>query len=128
MQARATHFPRALLATATHDHKRGEDVRARLAVLSEIAVDWCAAVDRWIEAIKPGRTLSDGGLMPAAGDIAILFQTIVGAWPFDLSIKDQSGLADYAKRVGNWQQKALREAKLFSDWAAPDEAYEAAAE
>ena len=65
--------------------------------------------------------------MPAAGDIAILFQTIVGAWPFELSIKDQSGLAAYAKRVGNWQRKALREAKLFSDWAAPDEAYEAAA-
>jgi (1->4)-alpha-D-glucan 1-alpha-D-glucosylmutase len=128
MQKRAETLDGSMLATATHDHKRGEDVRARLAVLSEIPADWCAAVDRWIEAIKPGRTVSDSGLMPVAGDIAILFQTIVGAWPFELSIKDQSGLADYAKRVGNWQRKALREAKLFSDWAAPSEAYEAAAE
>ena len=46
-RARARNFPRALLATATHDHKRGEDTRARLAVLSEIPEEWAAAVNRW---------------------------------------------------------------------------------
>jgi malto-oligosyltrehalose synthase len=128
MRNRAKTLPRSMLATATHDHKRGEDVRARLAVLSEIAVEWRAAVIRWIDAAKAFRTLSGGVLMPTAGDLAILFQTIVGAWPIELSINDPSGLADYAKRIANWQRKALREAKLFSDWAAPNEAYEAAAE
>ena len=46
-------FPHAMLATATHDHKRGEDVRARLAVLSEYADEWAAAVPRWIAQCAP---------------------------------------------------------------------------
>jgi (1->4)-alpha-D-glucan 1-alpha-D-glucosylmutase len=126
MQKRASNLLGSMLATATHDHKRGEDVRARLAVLSEIAVSWCAAVDRWIKSVEPARILIDGVLMPNAGDIAILFQTIVGAWPLELAVNDQSNVARYAERIGNWQQKALREAKLFSSWAAPNEAYEEA--
>ncbi len=48
--ARRKHFPDAMLATATHDHKRGEDVRARLAVLSEIPDEWERAVRRWLRA------------------------------------------------------------------------------
>ena len=53
MQERATDFPHAMLATATHDHKRGEDVRARLAVLSELADEWSPAVERWVELCRP---------------------------------------------------------------------------
>jgi maltooligosyltrehalose synthase len=52
---------------------------------------------------------------------------IVGAWPLDLEIADRSGRAAFAERLAAWQQKALREAKLASDWAAVDEAYEEAA-
>ena len=48
MQQRAVSLPHSMLATATHDHKRGEDVRARLAVLSEVAEEWTKAVERWI--------------------------------------------------------------------------------
>ena len=65
--------------------------------------------------------------LPAAGDVALLLQTIVGAWPFDLDVGDQAGRRAFAERLVAWQQKALREAKLASDWAAVDEAYEAAA-
>jgi len=123
VRARSATHPHAMLATATHDHKRGEDVRARLAVLSGMAGEWTALSTRWIEAGKPLRT--NGA--PAAGDIAMLLQTIVGAWPPDLDPGDRPGRAAFAERLATWQQKALREAKLFSDWAAVDETYEGAA-
>jgi (1->4)-alpha-D-glucan 1-alpha-D-glucosylmutase len=123
MLARAASHPRAMLATATHDHKRGEDVRARLAVLSGMAVEWTVLQERWIAAASP---LQDNGA-PAAGDIAMLLQTVVGAWPLDLDVGDRVARQAFAERLAQWQQKALREAKLRSDWAAVDETYEAAA-
>jgi (1->4)-alpha-D-glucan 1-alpha-D-glucosylmutase len=120
---RAAGHPHAMLATATHDHKRGEDVRARLAVLSSMAREWTSLQARWIEASAP---LCAAGA-PCAGDIALLLQTIVGAWPLDLDFGDDAARGAFAQRLAAWQQKALREAKLFSDWAAVDEIYEAAA-
>ena len=116
-------LPHAMLATATHDHKRGEDVRARLAVLSEVADDWAAAVPRWIAQCGPLRAAAQ----PHAGDIAMLLQMIVGAWPLDLEVDDAEGRRGFAQRLAQWQQKALREAKLATDWAEPNEAYERAA-
>jgi (1->4)-alpha-D-glucan 1-alpha-D-glucosylmutase len=127
MLARATRYPHALLATATHDHKRGEDVRARLAVLSELAADWSRAVERWLALAAPHCAAINGEQMPYGGDLAILFQMIVGAWPPTLSTTDKAGLAAYASRLAAWQIKALREAKLFSDWSAPNAVYEKAA-
>jgi (1->4)-alpha-D-glucan 1-alpha-D-glucosylmutase len=119
MRQRCSRFPHAMLATATHDHKRGEDVRARLAVLSECADEWAEASSRWIDQIRPP-TLSGGDLM-------MLLQTIVGAWPLDLAIEDEAGREAFAQRLMQWQQKALREAKLETDWSVPNETYEAAA-
>jgi malto-oligosyltrehalose synthase len=127
MAARAETLPRAMLATATHDHKRGEDVRARLAVLSELPDDWGGAVERWLRLGALHCKKNDGVTIPAAGDLAILFQTIVGAWPLALTVDDRAGLEAYANRLAAWQQKALREAKLHSDWAASNELYERAA-
>ncbi|MFO1159475.1 MAG: malto-oligosyltrehalose synthase [Reyranellaceae bacterium] len=112
-----------LLATATHDHKRGEDVRARLAVLSERAQGWTQALTRWIAALTPLR--HDGA--PTTSDLAMLLQMIVGAWPLDLDLADAAGRQAFACRLAAWQEKALREAKLNSDWTAPNERYEAAA-
>jgi (1->4)-alpha-D-glucan 1-alpha-D-glucosylmutase len=123
MQRRRAEWPRALLATATHDHKRGEDVRARLAVLSGMAMEWAALQRGLVEDSRP--LCRDGA--PSAGDVALLLQTIVGAWPFDLDAADAAGRRAFAERLVAWQQKALREAKLASDWAAIDETYEAAA-
>lgn len=121
--ARAEDFPNALLATATHDHKRGEDVRARLAVLSEIPDAWQAAVQGWMQQNAALRR----GTSPSPGDEAQLYQMIVGAWPMALSPDDRAGCEDFAERLAGWQQKAIREAKLQGDWTGPDEAYEAAA-
>jgi (1->4)-alpha-D-glucan 1-alpha-D-glucosylmutase len=128
MLRRRANFPHAMLATATHDHKRGEDVRARLAVLSECSADWVSAVTHWLELGRSFCRQLRGCQMPSDGDLAILFQTIVGAWPATLMITDRAGLKAYGKRVAAWQQKALREAKLHSDWGTPNEVYEQAAE
>ena len=125
--ARREHFPSSMLATATHDHKRGEDVRARLAVLSEIPDEWTAALERWIRQSAPlCETIADAPA-PHPRDIALLFQTIVGAWPPNLAIEDADGCKNFAERLAAWQQKALREAKLATNWTAPNERYESAA-
>ena len=126
---RAATFPDAMLATATHDHKRGEDVRARLAVLSELAEEWQAVVQRWMNsnaALKqPGAVATR--TIPSNGDEAMLYQMIVGAWPTTLQADDAAGVTAFAERLAAWQQKALREAKLETDWLAPNEGYEDAA-
>ena len=122
---RRRRFPRALLATATHDHKRGEDARARLGVLSEIPDEWDAAVTQWMRLAAPHRRDTDGGPAPDPADELMLYQTLVGAWPLDLDADDAAGLAAFKERVGGWQQKALRESKRRSSWAAPNIDYEA---
>ncbi|HEX7874593.1 MAG TPA: malto-oligosyltrehalose synthase [Sphingobium sp.] len=111
MARRAGDHPGAMLATATHDHKRGEDARARLAVLSTIAGEWGAEVARLLELAVPHAD----GVDPA--DIYMLFQTLIGAWepPADA----------FLARIHDWQGKTVREAKRRSSWEAPDEAYEA---
>ncbi len=126
MLLRACNFPRGMLATATHDHKRGEDVRARLAVLSEIPDEWAVAVRGWIQVSERHLTRSGDIRALRYGELSILFQTIVGAWPHGLTLSDQKRLSEYAKRIAAWQRKALREAKLNSDWSAPNEAHERA--
>ncbi len=118
MAERAACWPRAMLASATHDHKRGEDVRARLAVLSEIPVRWRETVTGWLAAAAAIDNAVD------AGDAYMLLQTLFGAWPEGLQIDDRAGLAAFAERIVGWQEKSLREAKLRSSWEAPDEAYE----
>ena len=116
-------FPDNLLATATHDHKRGEDTRARLAVLSERSAWFAEQVPLWQTLARP---LRDDDVMPSAGDELILYQAILGSWPLELRDDDQPALEDYVKRLWQWQQKALREAKLQSSWSAPNDAYERA--
>lgn len=123
MIARHAQFPQAMLATATHDHKRGEDLRARLAVLSERPQAWIDRLASWLEQCAPLRTDEQ----PSNGDIVLLLQMIVGAWPFELALDDAPARAAFAKRLAGWQEKALREAKLRSDWADPDTGYETAA-
>ena len=122
MQRRATDAPCSMLASATHDHKRGEDVRARLAALSELPEEWAAAATRWIEL----NASASGGLSDR-GDEYQLYQTLVGAWPVDLAADDRAGLQAFRERVAGWREKSLREAKLRSTWIAPNEPNEAAA-
>ncbi|WP_236235478.1 malto-oligosyltrehalose synthase [Pseudomonas faucium] len=125
-QRRLRDFPDNLLATATHDHKRGEDTRARLAVLSERGPWLASRMEHWRELAAPLREQLDDGLAPSPGDEMLLLQTLLGSWPLGLDLNDGAALQHYAGRIRQWQQKALREAKLRSSWNAPNEAYEAA--
>ncbi|WP_430303170.1 malto-oligosyltrehalose synthase [Pseudomonas sp. DC418] len=125
-QRRLRDFPDNLLATATHDHKRGEDTRARLAVLSERGPWFASRVEHWRELAAPLRAQLDDGLAPSPGDELLLLQTLLGSWPLTLDLNDANALQQYAERIRQWQQKALREAKLRSSWSAPNEAYEGA--
>ncbi|AXI61415.1 malto-oligosyltrehalose synthase [Pseudomonas kribbensis] len=124
-QQRLATFPDNLLATATHDHKRGEDTRARLAVLSERSHWYAEQVELWRALARP---LRNDDQMPSSADELILYQALLGSWPLELHNDDQGGFTDYARRIWQWQQKALREAKLQSSWSAPNEAYENAAQ
>ena len=120
-QQRLNTFPDNLLATATHDHKRGEDTRARLAVLSECAPWYAEQVKHWRSLAAPLREHADS---PSAGDELILYQALLGSWP----LEHNPDLEAYQHRLWQWQQKALREAKLQSSWSAPNDAYEQGAE
>jgi (1->4)-alpha-D-glucan 1-alpha-D-glucosylmutase len=128
---RARLFPNSLLATATHDHKRGEDVRMRLAVLSEMPQRWEQVVRRWMALNTPLRSrVADDcdvqTIAPQSADELMLYQMLVGAWPVDLLETDHDGVHAFAQRIDQWQTKALREAKRLSSWALPHERYEAA--
>lgn len=120
---RARRIPGTLLATATHDHKRGEDTRARLAVLSEIPGEWEASVTRWTRLNAIIR--QDAG--PNMADELMLYQMLVAAWPLGLTAQDTAGINMFAGRIATWQEKSLREAKLVSEWVAPNDVYETAA-
>lgn len=100
--------PRALLATSTHDTKRSEGVRARLALLSEMPEAWGAAVRRWSDRNARYR---DAG-RPDRNDEYLFYQTVVGAWPIE------------TQRVVDYMEKAIREAKRRTSWRRPDTAYE----
>jgi (1->4)-alpha-D-glucan 1-alpha-D-glucosylmutase len=126
--ARARHFPRAMVATATHDHKRGEDTRARLAALSEFSALWADTAQGWMNRHMPALYSGDGTLAPHPADLYMLMQCLVGAWPLSLRPDDEAGLRAFGDRVSAWQQKALREAKLRTSWVVPDATYEAACE
>lgn len=123
---RAKTFPKNLLTTATHDHKRGEDTRARLAVISERSVWFTSKIEQWIAQAAPLRASLDDGIVPSPGDEMMLYQTLLGTWPLGLSPDDQPGLQTYLERILRWQEKAVREAKLRSSWSAPNTAYESA--
>ncbi|MDB5986359.1 MAG: treY, partial [Nevskia sp.] len=123
---RLRRYPLAMLATATHDHKRGEDLRARLAVLSEMPQAWTSAARRWSELNALLKPQHDSVKGPDATDEYILYQMLVGAWPLNLQADDAEGLQDLSERLAAWQEKAVREAKRRSGWIEPNLAYELA--
>jgi (1->4)-alpha-D-glucan 1-alpha-D-glucosylmutase len=102
--------PFTMLATATHDTKRGEDVRMRLAVLSEIPDRWAAMVRYWSAKNDPHRTQ----FLPDRNAEYLYYQTLVGAWPIG------------PDRVIPYMEKATRESKQHTSWISVNEEYESA--
>lgn len=121
---RAARHPHALLATATHDMKRGEDVRARLTVLSEIPDDWRRALARWSRLNRKHR-----GVVTRLAEY-VIYQTLLGAWPAELLADDldPAALDAFTERIVAYAIKAGREAKVRTSWTNPDGLYERALE
>jgi maltooligosyltrehalose synthase len=104
-----------------------ERARVALGMLSEVPGAWSVKLDRWIEKTAPLLKIVDGAPAPSREDVAKLLQTIVGTWPPELSTDDPDRCAAFAGRLAGWQEKASREAKLATDWTAPNQSCEAAA-
>lgn len=102
-------WPRTMTTLTTHDTKRAEDVRARLAVLSELPVDWGQAITEWRARLGQGRRGRDG---PDPNVEYLCWQTLAGAWPIS------------ARRLTAYLEKAAREAKLRTAWTSVNEKYE----
>ncbi len=116
---RQKHTPHALLTTSTHDTKRSEDVRNRLNVLSEMPDGWAAQARRWAESnIALKTTLDDDTVAPDANEEYLIYQTIVGAWPWAEDDKKQ-----FAGRVKEYMAKALSEGKVNVSWINPRAEY-----
>lgn len=107
-------------ATATHDTKRGEDMRSRLNVLSEIPEEWERQVTAWRDINQSQKTCLNGKFAPTPNDEYFFYQTLVGAFPFE-----DGEYPEFIERVKNCTIKSVREAKVHTAWLHPDEDYEA---
>ena len=119
---RQMRWPHAMNATATHDTKRGEDVRARLNVLSEMPDVWFEKVTQWSQINDHCKTKHEGQLIPDRNDEYLIYQTLLGAMPFEGGLS-----ASFLERVKAYTVKALRESQRHTTWVEPNEAYEQAA-
>lgn len=117
MMDRRREWPLGVNATSTHDTKRGEDVRARLNVLTDMPDEWFNKVQEW-QRLNAGLKAKDG---PDNNDEYFIYQSLLGAYPMP-----QSGEDDFNQRMQEYLIKALREGKRNSDWAQPNEPYEEA--
>lgn len=119
---RLKNAPDTMLATSTHDTKRSEDVRARLNVLSEMGLYWAAFVRRAQRVnARFKQTLDDGRVAPDANEEYLIYQTIVGAWPWAMNTDEER--AQFLVRLREYVRKALSEAKVNLSWVSPDEKY-----
>jgi (1->4)-alpha-D-glucan 1-alpha-D-glucosylmutase len=119
---RLERWPHALLTTATHDTKRGEDVRARLNALSEMAWEWESALGRWSRLNSPRKTVVEDQAAPDRNDEYLLYQTLLGAWPAEPLTAEC--VASFRQRVAAYMHKATKEAKVHTSWINPNEEYD----
>jgi (1->4)-alpha-D-glucan 1-alpha-D-glucosylmutase len=117
-------WPQSLSATTTHDTKRSEDARARIAVLSEIPRLWRKAVNRWARLNRRHRREVDGRPAPSRNDEWLFYQSLVGVWP--LAPAKGKDLASLTARMTAYMEKATHEAKVHTSWINPDLEYDAA--
>jgi (1->4)-alpha-D-glucan 1-alpha-D-glucosylmutase len=128
-QQRAEKWPATLLTTATHDTKHGEDARARLAAISLVAEEWTAKVAGWSRILRARRGDVEGKAPPARNDEYLFFQNLLATWPAELTLplalRDEI-LGPYIERLQGAMIKAMREARVRSNWISPDTNYEQA--
>ncbi len=116
---RAEKWPNTMNNTATHDTKRGEDVRARINVLSEIPREWEAKLKTWQRLNRNKKPVVQGVKVPDRNDEYFLYQTLIGTFPLD-----RAQVPGFRDRLKQYLVKAVREAKVSTGWLKPDEDYE----
>jgi (1->4)-alpha-D-glucan 1-alpha-D-glucosylmutase len=124
---RAEAWPFGMLSTATHDTKLGEDVRARINIVSEMPDEWGRDVAKWMRINRPHRRLVDGDPAPDRNDEYRLYQALLGAWPVEpLAPADAPPAATpaFIERIKAYMLKAAREAKLHTSWLTTNQPYE----
>jgi (1->4)-alpha-D-glucan 1-alpha-D-glucosylmutase len=120
-QRRNEQWPHSMTATATHDTKRGEDIRSRIHVLSEIPGEWGRVIRQWSGLTWDLKTKIQGLPAPDRNDEYLLYQTLVGAYPFE-----EGEIPRFRERVGDYFLKAVRESKRHTTWIKPNAEYEKA--
>lgn len=121
-QLRLKTWPQTMLATATHDTKRGEDARLRIHVLSEVPVEWRGRLMQWSRVNAAAKTNVKGVLAPDKSDEYLFYQSLLGVWPARQTTADDELLA----RIQQFMNKALKEAKVHTSWINPSNDYDAA--
>jgi (1->4)-alpha-D-glucan 1-alpha-D-glucosylmutase len=117
---RLTATPNTLLSLTTHDTKRSEDVRARIAVLSEIPDQWQNWLEEWRKLTAGAKSDLEGEIAPNANEEYLYYQTLLGTWPVAPEEVDET----YIERIQRYMLKAIKEAKVNSSWISPNEVWE----
>jgi (1->4)-alpha-D-glucan 1-alpha-D-glucosylmutase len=121
-QARLERWPLSMIASTTHDTKRGEDSRARLNALSELPHEWREGISQWARINSSARTLTSGEPVPDRSDEYFYYQALIGAWPAACTSPDR----EFVDRIRSYMSKATKESKLHTSWINPAEAYDRA--
>lgn len=119
MIRRQEKYPLAMNATSTHDTKRGEDFRARLNVLSDLAPLWKDLILKWREQNKEFKTRVKNKECPSANDEYFIYQSLIGGFPVDIM-----EVTTFVKRFKDYIIKSIREGKENSSWIKPSKSYE----
>ncbi len=119
---RLERWPGSLTATSTHDTKRSEDVRARIDALSELPSEWRKRLGIWARLNRRLKVKVGEALAPDRNEELLLYQTLLGAWPFE--VPEGVALAELRGRILAYLQKALKEAKVHTSWANPDDEWD----
>jgi len=119
MKQRLKNLPLSINATSTHDTKRGEDARMRINVLSEIPDAWAKVVLKWKMLNERYKQKKSDVEMPCANDEYFIYQSLLGGFPSDGAVDDM-----FLQRFKDFTVKAIREARVYTDWAEPDDVYE----
>jgi (1->4)-alpha-D-glucan 1-alpha-D-glucosylmutase len=115
-------WPHCLLGTSTHDTKRSEDARARLAALAELPEEWSSAARRWQIMNRRHCREIEGETAPDANEEYLLYQTLLGVWP--LEGLHEGNRAEFIQRIQDYMLKAGHEAKVNSSWLEPNVAWD----
>jgi len=130
-QLRARSWPRTLLATATHDTKRGEDTRMRIDALSELPRQWAAALSSWTRRLEPWLRGVDGRKAPDRNELMLFFQTLVAVWPNQRpgthpQLPAREELEQLSNRLQQYMVKAIKEGKVNTSWIQDNKSWEEA--